>query len=491
MVQAEIIIVNNKFAQVNSDDESLLRKIDKLLSYKEPGVEFTPAYQRHGWNGIIHLMNKKRHFPLGLVKLLSDYLDENKITYEVIDRRQAIIMNDPLDISKRLVKIKKVPRYYQIAAAKAALENRQGIIKACTGSGKTLMAAIITAAINKPTNIYVVGLDLLQQFHNLFSEIFDEEIGYVGNGVCEIKRINIVSLWTASKALAPNKKVKVSDDDEDQKEKFNESDTAAIQRMIKAGKVVMFDECHGASTESFKKLYSFMEHEYIYGMSGTPHRLEATDLLIKALLGDIIIDIPASELIEKGFLVKPIIKFFEVPKEYIQNRTYTAIYKEYVVDNVRRNNMVVSFSKKLVEGGFQTLILFRQISHGKKLLDMLRKQGLTVEMLSGNDKLERREEIKERLLSGELRCVISSSIYDTGVDISSLNALVLASPNKSLVRALQRIGRVIRTHPGKTEVRVIDFWDQAMYLKNHSRRRYDIYSQEKGFEVYLPKGVKL
>jgi superfamily II DNA or RNA helicase len=491
MAQAEIVILpNNKYAQINFEDETLLKKLDKLLSYKEPGIEFSPQYQRFGWNGVNHLLNKKGQFPIGLLDMTKRFLEESQVSFEVTDRRPVVESAEPLDISKRLVELKKQPRYYQIAAVKAAINHRQGIIKSCTGSGKTLISAIIVAAINKPTNIYVVGLDLLQQFHDLFSEIFEEEIGYIGNGVCEIRRINIVSLWTAAKSLAPKKKIKVSDDD-DYKEKFNASDSAKIQAMIKSAKIIIFDECHGASTESFKKIYSTINPEYIYGMSGTPHKMEETDLLIKALLGDIIVDIPASELIDKGFLIKPVIKFFEVPKEYIENRTYTAIYKEYVVENLRRNKMVVSSTQKLVENGFQTLVLFRQIAHGKKLLEMLRKEGVEVEMLSGKDKLERREEIKARLLSGELRCVISSSIYDTGVDISSLNALVLASPNKSLVRALQRIGRVIRIHPGKTEVRVVDFWDNAMYLKNHSKRRYQIYCQEKGFEVHIPKGIKV
>lgn len=352
----------------------------------------------------------------------------------------------------------------------------------------TLISALITAAINKPTNIFVIGLDLLSQFHTLFSEVFDEEIGYVGNGVCEIRRINIISLWTAAKALNPKKKIKVADD-EDEKEKFNETDSDKIVSAIKTGKLIIFDECHSASTESFKRLYSNLNPEFLYGMSGTPYRMEETDLLIKGLLGEIIFDISASELIDKGFLIKPTIKFFEVPKLYIENKTYATIYKEYVVENPVRNKMIVSSTKKLVEAGYQTLVLFRQIAHGKNLLEMLHAQGVEAEMLSGNDKLEKREKIKERLLSGELKCVVASAVYDIGVDISSLNALVLASPNKSLVRALQRIGRVIRSHPGKTEVRVVDFWDQALYLKNHSKRRYKIYCQEKGFEVHLPKGI--
>lgn len=483
------LLANNKYAQINLPDEGLLKKLGKLLSYREPGADFTPQARNFGWNGIIYLMNKKNQFPMGLVPMVKKFLVENGFAVEILDQRSSLIQAEPLDIGDRLAKLKMNPRYYQIDAAKAALENRVGIIKGCTGCGKTLTAAIITAALNKPTNIFVIGLDLLSQFHALFSSVFDEEIGYVGNGVCELRRINIISLWTAAKSLNPKKKIKV-DDDDDGKEKFNETDADRIVSAIEDAKVVMFDECHSASTESFRKLYAKISPEYLYGLSGTPHRMESNDILIKALLGEIIIDIPASELIDKGYLVKPTIKFFAVPKEFNESRNYATIYRDYVVENPVRNGMIVESTKKLVDNGYQTLVLFRQISHGKKLVEMLRNRGVETEMLSGTDKLEKREEVKERLLSGELRCVVASTVYDIGVDISSLNALVLASPNKSLVRALQRIGRVIRPFPGKTDVRVVDFYDQALYLKNHSKRRYQIYCQEKGFEVHLPKDLK-
>lgn len=484
------LLPDRKYAQINLQDEALLRKLNKLLSYREPGSEFSPQARNFGWSGIINLMNKKCQFPLGLLDMVKLFLVENGYTFDIIDRQLIVESAQPIDISGRLVDLKKIPRYYQIEAAKKAIEHNRGILKLTTGAGKSLLAAIITAELNKPTNIFVIGLDLLSQFHSLFSEIFDEEIGYIGNGVCEIRRINIISLWTAAKSIDPAKKIKIEDDEDGSKEKFNDSDASKILEAIKKAKVIMFDECHSASTESFKKLYSKINPEYLYGLSGTPFKMEATDILIKGLLGNIIVDIKASELIEKGYLVKPVIKFFQVPKMHIENKTYVGVYKEYVVENKVRNDIIVSSTKKLVDAGYQTLVLFRQIAHGKNLLEMLKSQGINAEMLSGNDKLEKRENVKERLLSGQLNCIVASSVFDIGVDISSLNALVLASPNKSLIRALQRIGRVIRSHPGKKDVRVVDFWDEALYLKSHSKRRYNIYKQEDGFEVILPKGIK-
>lgn len=109
------------------------------------------------------------------------------------------------------------------------------------------------------------------------------------------------------------------------------------------------------------------------------------------------------------------------------------------------------------------------------------------EMLYGDDSLARREEIKEQLKNKELNVVLASTIFDQGVDAPSLSALVLAGSGKSLVRSIQRIGRILRKYEGKKNVAVIDFYDQERYLKQHSKRRYEIYSQEPGFEVIWPK----
>ena len=94
--------------------------------------------------------------------------------------------------------------------------------------------------------------------------------------------------------------------------------------------------------------------------------------------------------------------------------------------------------------------------------------------------------------NGELDLLIASKIFDQGVDIPQLDALILAGSGKSSGRALQRIGRVIRTNPGKSNAIVVDFYDNAKYLKDHSQRRIDIYKSEPGFKIKLPnlKNVK-
>ncbi|MFH1803095.1 MAG: ATP-dependent helicase [archaeon] len=54
---------------------------------------------------------------------------------------------------------------------------------------------------------------------------------------------------------------------------------------------------------------------------------------------------------------------------------------------------------------------------------------------------EKRFEIEERLRKGELRCVVSSTSLELGIDIGSIDFVVLLTSPKGVARALQRIGR--------------------------------------------------
>jgi superfamily II DNA or RNA helicase len=272
------------------------------------------------------------------------------------------------------------------------------------------------------------------------------------------------------------------------KEDFDLSNKHKIIKMLDESKVHIFDECHICAASTARSIYNAINAESIYGMSGTPWRDSGDDILITGILGENIIDINASRLIDAGVLVPPIIKFVTVPSVYTTATTYQQMYKEYIVENPVRNALIVENTRKLVEKGYPTLALFKTIRHGEILLELMQEAGIKCALLSGKDNLKYRTEIKRQLEDKEIDVILASTIFDIGLDLTPLSGLVLCGSGKSSIRALQRIGRVIRSHPGKKRAIVIDFYDQARWLKNHSKARYQIYKSEKGFEV-LPLKV--
>jgi len=494
---AKIVIKGNTSQiQEESDVEHILA-LDKHLSFYVQGAEHTAAFRgffnKEGdfvkWDGFKKLLTPTLQFPTGLVDRVKDFYIAAGKEINILDKRPAKSIGTPRNILDNLLKIGKTPYPYQTEILDVIDKNDRGIIKVATGGGKSLIAALIAAKLGKKTIIYVIGKDLLYQFHEFFSQCFDEKIGIVGDGKCEIHDINIVSIWTVGQALGMDKKSILLDGDDDEKA-VGANKYADILKMVKETKLHIIDECHMSACETIQQVFKKTQAEHLYGLSGSPWRDDGADLLIESVLGKYIVNISASHLIKNDFLAQAIIRFRVVPPyHYELDKVYPSVYKKYIVENDVRNGLVLDAAKTMVEKGYQTLVLFNSLKHGKILYELF-QEHMNCAILDGSNDKDEREKVKKDLMNHKIDCVLASKIFDIGVDIPSLSGLVIACGGKSTVKALQRVGRVIRKYPGKKFAVIIDFVDQAPFLETHSKTRYKIYKSEDGFDVSYPKPQK-
>jgi len=477
---SRIKVYGNKAIVLDEINYSFLQALDLELSYKLVGIEHTLAYKR-GWDGRTRLLKNNLEFPAGLVQRVVELYDRAGIEVEVFDSNKYKD-NRPFDISKRLKEMDKSPRDYQIFTANKALECKKGIVKICTGGGKTLVAAQLVAEIGGNAVIYVIGKDLLWQFKNFFEDVFQKDIGVIGDGVCDIQPITIASVWSVGQAFGMKKRNSF-DDERNIEKRINEKKFKDIKEYISTTDISIMDECHLGAAETIQRISTSIKSKYIIGMSASPSRDDGADLLIEAIFGKIIVNISASELIEKGFLVKPYIRFLPVPKMTGIGNTYKQKYKNFIVNNKIRNNFIVKGGIKMVEEGFITMVLYKEIEHGSILYEMFQEKNVSCRILNGKMSSKQRKEGVDDLLNDKCKLLLASSIFDIGIDIPSLSGLILAGAGCSKIRAIQRLGRCIRASKNKTMAAILDFNDNCKYLNKHSRRRYEIYKQEKGFEV--------
>ena len=488
-----IIKFHNFCKIIDETDEELFQALDHELSFKLQGAEFSAAYQGYfnnqgdfvAWDGRRHLMSSGGKFPAGLLPRVQDFFQSRGKDVLIIDERTYSESNE-LDIAEVLDSLGKTPRPYQVEAAETIIKYDRGVIKLPTGAGKTLVAALIVAKIGKPAIIYVIGKDLLYQFHRFFTDIFQQEIGMIGDGNCVIKDINIATIWSVGQALGLVKEVSI-DDFKSREKKTDPSKFRKIKQMLVDSRLHIMDEVHLAACDTVQTISKHIKAEHAYGMSASPWRDDGADLLIESVFGKKIIDVSAKQLIKQGYLVEPIIRFL-APKPYrYKSGKYPKIYSKYIIENEQRNEMIVKGTVSLVEQGFVPLVLFHNIKHGDILYNLLQKK-VSIALLSGKDSAKQRDKIKKQLEGGEIQSIAASKIYDLGVDLPILSGLVIAGAGKSSVRALQRIGRVIRPYKGKKYSAVIDFADQAPYLRNHAEARREIYETE--FKVTWPQERK-
>ena len=116
-------------------------------------------------------------------------------------------------------------------------------------------------------------------------------------------------------------------------------------------------------------------------------------------------------------------------------------------------------------------------------------EGINYRYVTGKTSSQERKQIREDFQAGKVDLILASTVYDQGVNLPALDALVLADPGKSTAKALQRVGRVIRGYKegGKKNAIVIEVFDQTHYVNNHSYGRFNIYRTEEAFKFKMGK----
>ena len=483
------ILVNNIYCKLSGAVDSVVYDaLDRNLSYYVAGYQFSKAYKTgwydnktkkwSKWDGKSHLF-KNGKFLSGLLEKVKSVLRNTNTPYKIVDMREPVAFRSP-------IKTKNIePREYQQRVLEAALKHKGGIIQSATGSGKSVMITEIIANTNLKTMIYVIGIDLLYQMHETFEKMLGTKVGIIGDGVADIRQINVCTVWTAAQALG-EKYTPFDDEDASIKENFDASNKEKIVKAIRSAEMNLYDECQMLAAKTLQTINLASKSAYYkWGLSGTAYRDDGADLLLTAVCGEIIIEVTASELIKKGFLVKPKIYFVNVPELDELPDNYQSIYKTYIVENEVRNNKIVDVANKLVKSGRKALILVKNIKHGETLLSKLKKDHV-IYFVRGCIDSDERNRIRKEFLAGKLDIIIASVVFDQGIDLPNLDALILAGSGKSTGRTLQRLGRVIRTYPGKKDAIVIDFFDNARYLTEHSKKRIEIYRREAEFDTRVP-----
>lgn len=486
-----------------------LERIDRHLSFHIPGYKFMTRYKKGTWDGKRHLFSmKKCTFPAGLSCRVAKIIREAGIDCDIhwsaepdgdrLTFPRLISRETEIAASKKRARkpsndgpAPEAPattpavhlelREYQQKCIDVALEHRRGVIEIATGGGKTLIAANLIRQIARPTLFLVHTLDLLHQTIAVFERELGVPVGIAGDGRIELKPITVATLQTCAHAL--DIKIDQSPDDDEllETDKTDVSHTAEdLQRLIRQVPVVFFDECHHLPADTAYSLAMEMENAcWRFGLSATPYRADRQDMLMEAALGPKIYSARASTLIDLGYLVPPHIQFIPVPQISLKTGRveYQDVYSDYVIENRGRNKLIVEQAQALAAEKKSVLILVSQVRHGEILREMLHG----VPLVQGADPADERHRVFDALDRKEHLIVIATTLADEGLDVPSLDGVILASAGRSPTRALQRIGRALRKAPGKESAVVIDFLDNAPYLREHAANRLEIFRTEPRF----------
>lgn len=479
-----ITIANNAVtAKLIEPDKQAKLIVSNALSYKVQGCEHMALFQVGSWDGRSSFFDwATGTFPAGFTALVHSAL--KKGGYEV--RRVRNPLPEPLgkEAFWEFDGMGLDPMYdYQPEVVNKLLKYGQMIAQIATGGGKSRIARLSFARINRPTLFLTTRGVLMYQMKDAMEE-FGLKCGIIGDGEYELSRFNVAMVQTIIAHL--------KEPDPTEPASKQASQRARRQRMIsllERIEFVILEEAHESSGNSY---YDILRHcksaYYRLALTATPFMKddEEANMRLMACSGPIGIEVSEKLLIDRGILAKPyfkLVKLEEKPAKLFRSTPWQKAYKIGIVENEVRNLRIVKEAIIADKVGLTTMILVQQTKHGKILNEMLQAKGIKSDYIHGVHEQEERKEALKKLGDGRLSVLIGTSILDVGVDVPAVGVIMLAGGGKAEVALRQRIGRGLRRKKkGKNVALIIDFYDEHNnHLKEHAKNRINIIKNTPGF----------
>jgi len=339
----------------------------------------------------------------------------------------------------------------QIEAFDAAITAGHGVLSLPCGYGKTTVALAIACRLGYRTMIIVHKQFLADQWRERIKQFCPgATIGVVQQNKKEVE-CDFVIAMLQSLSL----------------KEYSFSDFDSIGTVI-------VDEAHHICAKVFSQSLFKMCPRHIFGLSATPVRKDGLSKVLHWFMGPTFFAVERQnqEQVEV-FSVQYECPMFKNPPPCTRNGQLSLVNMiTELVEHRDRNKMLVSLVKKASQGTRQLLVLSDRRQHCEFLHQCFPKSsGL---YMGGMKEADLEASSKKKIIFATF------SQAHEGLDIPTLDTVILATPKSDIQ---QSIGRVMRETPGKNNnphiYDIVDHWSIlfAMYKK-----RLRVYKQG-GFKI--------
>lgn len=346
---------------------------------------------------------------------------------------------------------------YQRFAVDSAMREKQGIIVAPCGAGKTQIGIAICATYGYRTLWLTHTYDLLKQSMDRAKNYLSMPIGTITGGKIRASEgITFATVQTMSKI-----------------------DLSAFHDYWD---VIIVDECHrcvGTPTQMtmFWRVVNSLSARHKFGLTATPKRSDGMEKAMYALLGPVIHEVSRESVKNTTtpvYVRDPICTGWVPDFERVLKPDGTLDYVDLIADcveNEARNRIVAQTIDDATKIG-PTLVLSERIIHLATLGKMCDNSSANL----STARKECRNDLIHDMETGKIKILFATyAIAKEGLDIPCLRNLVMASPVKNDITVTQSAGRVMRAYPGKDVGNIWDFEDDMHMLKKWLRKRLSIY----------------
>ena len=329
-----------------------------------------------------------------------------------------------------------------IAAVRAQGKNRALVISA-TGTGKTILSALDVRTVDPARLLFVAHREqILDRAMREFQRVLGAPASDFGKLAGSVRQTDRRYVFATVQTLS-------------QRGVLDELDPDRFEYLL-------IDEVHRAGAASFDRVLKHFRPKFLLGMTATPERTDAVNIFE---LFDY--NVPYEIRLKSALELEMLAPFhyygvadvmFEDGLVVAEGTSLTRLAGTQRVDHIL--HALETYGQAGVAP--QGLIFCSRKDEAHALAAELNKQEfrgalLRTVALTGEDSIEKRERVVEQLEAGELDYVLTVDIFNEGVDIPTINQVVMLRQTQSSIVFVQQLGRGLRNAPGKEYLVVIDF----------------------------------
>lgn len=225
---------------------------------------------------------------------------------------------------------------------------------------------------------------------------------------------------------------------------------------------VVIDEFHHAAAATYRKLIDHFDPKFLLGLTATPERTDGGDLL--TLCGENLVY--RCDLIDgiRRELLSPF-QYFGVPDEvdfsnipWRSGRFDPEQLELAVATEQRAQNAFEQWTKRRQT---RTLAFCVSQRHADFMTDFFRQRGVQSAAVHSGPSSAPRTQSLQQLQDRELDIVFAVDMFNEGVDVPTIDTVLMLRPTESKVLWLQQFGRGLRRAEHKDYLTVVD------YIGNH------------------------
>lgn len=449
----------------DTQQKAYLKKLQDNDKFKD-GV--WRAYYLYGINS----RTKELNIPRGLLHYLKPLIQNSEI--EIYEKLNSKIYNTKQIVSniqnyKNIIDGIEL-RDYQLEAIRFGLIRKRCILQLSTGSGKSYIMCGIIKLLKElndnkfPTTIVLEPTSRLKlEMINTFKSAGIDTVDYSENRKIIENCVNIAHPSSLNNDL--------------------EKDSKILENV----EVLFGDEGHHFKSNQYSSpILNCPNLIYSIAMSASAitqrhinqldiRKYDIEEIQTIGITGPLAYNITADNMIDKGTLAKPCLIVMEnqadeeIPDPLI-NANNWHILSKYKLQSERRTNKIVQVTEFFNNKGRKSLVLVNTKDWAERIVIKLFEQGINEEcrISFGNnvflkyngEKFEKdKDDVFQKYKNGEIKILVGTQHLIEGIDVPSLDVIVLPSCGKSERIQIQSCGRALRTSKTGNMAYIIDFND--------------------------------